>query len=99
MDVEEMIAGLEDLDRAELTHLQEALVRRLLTLGGTPEGGATSVSGVLEYRPHADSTLQAEVRRYRRKDGSVKERGPTGTSATTRAASRRRSTWAIPTIR
>ncbi len=34
------------------------------------------VLGVLEYRPHADGTLQAEVRRYVRKDGSVKEQGP-----------------------
>jgi len=35
-----------------------------------------TVSGVVEYRPHADGTLQAEIRRYHRKDGSVKEQGP-----------------------
>ncbi len=34
------------------------------------------VLGVLEYRPHANGTLQAEVRRYVRKDGSAKEQGP-----------------------
>ena len=34
------------------------------------------VYGVLEYRPYADGTLQDEVRRYYRKDGSVKEQGP-----------------------
>ncbi len=76
MDVKEMIAGLEDLDRAELARLQEALGRRLRKLSEAQGGGATSVSDVLEYRPHADGTLQAEVRRYRRKDGSVNEQGP-----------------------
>ena len=31
---------------------------------------------MLEYRLYADGTLQAEVRRYVREDGSVKEQGP-----------------------
>ena len=30
----------------------------------------------VEYRPHADGTLQKEVRRYYRKDGTPKEQGP-----------------------
>ena len=72
MDVEQVIAGLEDLDRAELERLEEALDRRLRKL--RQEGPA--VSGVLEYRPYADGTLQAEIRRYVRKDGSAKEQGP-----------------------
>jgi hypothetical protein len=72
MDVEQMIAGLEDLDRAELERLDEALDRRLRKL----RQESPAVSGVLEYRPYADGTLQAEVRRYIRKDGVVKEQGP-----------------------
>jgi hypothetical protein len=72
MDVEQMIAGLEDLDRAELERLEEVLDRRLRKL----RQESPAVSGVLEYRPYADGTLQAEVRRYVRKDGSVKEQGP-----------------------
>ena len=72
MDVEQVIAGLKDLDQAELERLEEALDRRLREL--RQEGPA--VSGVLEYRPYADGTLQAEIRRYVRKDGSAKEQGP-----------------------
>ena len=72
MDVERMIAGLEDLDRVELERLEETLGRRLRGL----RRERPPVSGVSEYRPHADGTLQAEVRRYIRKDGSVKEQGP-----------------------
>ncbi len=30
---------------------------------------------MVEYRPHADETLQTEVRCYVRKDGAAKERG------------------------
>ena len=71
MDVEQVIAGLEDLDRAELERLEEALDCRLREL----RQESPAVSGVLEYRPYADGTLQAEVRRYVRKDGSVKEQG------------------------
>lgn len=72
-DVDQVIEGLKSLDRSELARLQEALERRLRELGG---GGEQPVSGVVEYRPHADGTLQAEVRRYYRKDGSVREQGP-----------------------
>jgi hypothetical protein len=78
MDVEAMISHLEDLDRGELVRLSEALAKRLRELGGEPsEGGERKpVSDVVEYRPHADGYLQAEVRRYFRKDGSAKEHGP-----------------------
>ena len=72
MDVKEVIAGLEGLDRAELERLEEALDRRLRKL----RQESPAVSGVLEYRPYADGTLQAEIRRYVRKDGSAKEQGP-----------------------
>jgi hypothetical protein len=66
-----MIAGLKELDREALVRLREEIDLQLRNLG---EGKA--VSGVVEYRPYADGTLQAEVRRYYRKDGSVKEQGP-----------------------
>lgn len=72
MDVEQMISGLKNLDRDDLIRLRENLERRFRELGGE----SPSVSGVLEYRPYAEGTLQAEVRRYYRKDGSVKEQGP-----------------------
>ena len=72
MDLERMIVGLKDLDRDGLVRLREVLDRRLRELGEE----SPPVSGVLEYRPYADGTLQAEVRRYYRKDGSVKEQGP-----------------------
>ncbi|AHY47304.1 Hypothetical Protein RradSPS_2021 [Rubrobacter radiotolerans] len=70
MDLEGMIAELENLNLADLERLARAVERRIRTVRGRP------VSGVLEYRPHADGTLQAEVRRYYRKDGQVKEQGP-----------------------
>lgn len=70
--MEQVIAGLKDLDRAELERLEEALERRLREL----RQESPAVSGVLEYRPYADGTLQAEIRRYVRKDGSAKEQGP-----------------------
>lgn len=78
MDVQEMIAGLKDLDRSDLARLREALGRRLRELGdeAPEEDRRTPVSDVLEYRPHADGYLQFEVRRYVRKDGSMKEHGP-----------------------
>lgn len=68
--MEEMISHLKDLDREELARLEGAVKRRLREVGEEP------VSDVVEYRPHADGYLQLEVRRYVRKDGSVKEHGP-----------------------
>lgn len=62
MKVERMIAGLRELDREELARLDEALRLRLRE--------------VVEYRPCAGGYLQAEIRRYVRKDGGAKEQGP-----------------------
>lgn len=78
MGLEEIIEQIESMDRGELERLQEALRRRRRDLGEEgPEGDErTPVSDVKEYRPHADGYLQFEVRRYRRKDGSLKEHGP-----------------------
>ena len=80
MNVEEIISGLEDLDRTQLARVEAALGRRLQALGADAQiGGADEghpVSGVIEYRPHADGTLQKEVRTYYRKDGTPKDQGP-----------------------
>ncbi len=40
------------------------------------EDTALPVTEVLEYRPHEDGYLQLELRRYIRRDGSARERGP-----------------------
>lgn len=80
MDVETIILGLEELDREELARVEAALKRRQQGLGAdalvSEVGESQPVSGVVEYRPHADGTLQKEVRRYYRKDGTAKEQGP-----------------------
>ena len=72
VDLERMLSGLNSIDRDDLIRLREGVDRRLREIGED----SPPVSGVLEYRPYADGTLQAEVRRYYRKDGSVKEQGP-----------------------
>ncbi len=72
MDVQTLISGLKGLDRADLTRVETALKRRQQRLEADSPGGGTPVSDVLKYRPHADGYLQLEVRRYRRKDGSIK---------------------------
>jgi hypothetical protein len=80
VDVGEIISGLEELDREELARVEAALRRRLRGFVADSPAGKTAesqpVSGVVEYRPHADGTLQKEVRRYYRKDGTPKEQGP-----------------------
>ena len=40
------------------------------------EGAAPLVTEVLENRPYEDGYLQLELRRYVRRDGSARERGP-----------------------
>jgi hypothetical protein len=70
--LERLIADIQNFDRDELFRLRDEVGLRLREIGGDNK----PVSGVLEYRPYADGTLQAEVRRYYRKDGSVKEQGP-----------------------
>lgn len=75
---EYLIAQSEDPE--ELLRVERALERRRRELGmgadgeeGRKEG---PVSRVVEYRPHDDGVLQAELRVFRRKDGSEVERGP-----------------------
>jgi hypothetical protein len=78
VDVEEIISGLEELDRTQLARVEVALKSRLhgFVKDAPPYDGSHPVSGVVEYRPHADGTLQKEIRRYYRKDGTPKEQGP-----------------------
>ena len=84
--VEEIIGRLPGLSGSQLGRLEEAIrrerKRRASSEGGgegapqVHEGTAPPVTEVLEYRPHEDGYLQLELRRYIRRDGSARERGP-----------------------
>jgi hypothetical protein len=83
--VEEIIGRLPELTESQLGRLEDELrrerQRRASSVGGEDasrvQGGATlPVTEVLEYRPHEDGYLQLEIRRYVRRDGSARERGP-----------------------
>jgi hypothetical protein len=84
--VEEIIGRLPQLTSSQLGRLEDALrrerQRRASSEGGgegapqTHEGTAPPVTEVLEYRAHEDGYLQLELRRYIRRDGSARERGP-----------------------
>jgi hypothetical protein len=84
--VEEIIGRLPELTRAQLGRLEDGLrherQRRASSAGGEQhaphlqEDTTPSLTEVLEYRPHEDGYLQLELRRYIRRDGSARERGP-----------------------
>jgi hypothetical protein len=84
--VEEIIGQLPELTGAQLGRLADEIrrerQRRASSAGGgqdvprIQEDTAPSVTEVLEYRPHEDGYLQLELRRYIRRDGSARERGP-----------------------
>jgi hypothetical protein len=84
--VEEIIGRLPELTESQLGRLEDELrrerQRRASSEGGgedapqIQEGTAPLVTEVLEYRPHEDGYLQLELRRYIRRDGSARERGP-----------------------
>jgi hypothetical protein len=84
--VEEIIRRLSELTGAQLGRLEEELrrerLRRTSSAGGErdaprlQEDIAPPVTEVLEYRPYEDGYLQLELRRYIRRDGSARERGP-----------------------
>jgi hypothetical protein len=85
--VEEIIGRLPELSGAQLGRLEDEIRRerqrrRATSAGGgeddpsLKEGAGPPVTEVLEYRPHKDGYLQLELRRYIRRDGSTRERGP-----------------------
>jgi hypothetical protein len=84
--VEEIIGRLPELTEAQLERLEDELrrerQRRPSSAGGgqdaprIQEGAAPLLTEVLEYRPYEDGYLQLELRRYIRRDGSSRERGP-----------------------
>ena len=84
--VEEIIERLSGLTGAQIARLEDELrrerERRASSAGGerdaphVQEGATPPVTEVLEYRPHEDGYLQLELRRYVRRDGSARERGP-----------------------
>jgi hypothetical protein len=84
--VEEIIGRLSVLTESQLGRLEDELrrerQRRATSAGGgrdaarIQEGAALPVTEVVEYRPHEDGYLQLELRRYIRRDGSARERGP-----------------------
>jgi hypothetical protein len=83
--VEEIIGRLSDLSESQLGRLEDELQRerqRRASSGGgagaprIQEAAGPPVTEVLEYRPYEDGYLQLELRRYIRRDGSSRERGP-----------------------
>ena len=85
--VEEIIWRLPELTASQLGRLEDELrrerqQRRASSAGGgrdashVQEDAAPPVTEVLEYRPYEDGYLQLELRRYVRRDGSSRERGP-----------------------
>ena len=84
--VEEIIGRLPELTVSQLGRLEDEIrrerERRASFEGGgedaprIQESAAPPVTEVLEYRPHEDGYLQLELRRYIRRDGSARERGP-----------------------
>lgn len=85
--VKEIIGRLPGLTGAEIARLEDELrrerQRRASSAAGggqdsprVHEGATPLVTEVLEYRPYEDGYLQLELRRYVRRDGSARERGP-----------------------
>src|SRR5215218_3750371 len=77
--VEEIIGRLPELTGAQLGRPEDELRRerrRRASSAGGGEGAPLPVMEVLEYCPHKDGYLQLELRRYVRRDGSARERGP-----------------------
>jgi hypothetical protein len=84
--VEQIIGRLPELTGSQLGRLEDELrrerQRRASSAGGgegaprLQEEAALPLTEVLEYRPHEDGYLQLELRRYIRRDGSARERGP-----------------------
>jgi hypothetical protein len=70
INMQDIIPQVERMNAEELDRLQQAVGRRRRQLGDEP------VSTVVERRSYANGILQLERRAYRRKDGTLTERGP-----------------------
>jgi hypothetical protein len=70
INIKTIISQVERMNAEELDRLQEAIVQRRQQLGDKP------VSTVMERRNYGSGILQLERRAYRRKDGTLTERGP-----------------------
>ena len=84
--LEEIIGRLPEMTESQLGRLEDEIrrerQRRASSTGGVRDapriqaGSAPPLTEVLEYRPYEDGYLQLELRRYIRRDGSARERGP-----------------------
>ena len=84
--LESIIGRLPELTESQFGRLEEELRHERRRRASSEDGGegapqihegtAPPVTEVLEYRPHEDGYLQLELRRYIRRDGSARERGP-----------------------
>ena len=84
--VEEIIGRLPERTGSQLGRLEDVIRReqqgRASSAGGgqgaprIQEGAAPPVTEVLKYRAHEDGYRQLELRRYIRRNGSARERGP-----------------------
>ena len=84
--VEEIIGQPPELTESQLGRLEDELrrerQRRASFAGGehpaprVHEDEALPLTDILEYRPYEVGYLQLELRRYIRRDGSARERGP-----------------------
>lgn len=74
--IQEMIDHLDELTPEELARLQAAIQSLMGRMSELEAPDGEPISEVVEYRAHEDGELQAEVRRYRRKDGTTSESGP-----------------------
>jgi hypothetical protein len=84
--VEEIIGRLPALTGSQLGRLEDEIRRERWRRASSASGGedaprvqegtTSPLTEVLEYRPYEDGYLQLELRRYVRRDGSARERGP-----------------------
>jgi len=84
--VKEIIGRLPELTESQLGRFEDEIRReRQRRASSAGEGQDAShihedttppLTEVLVYRPHEDGYLQLELRRYVRRDGSSRERGP-----------------------
>jgi hypothetical protein len=74
--MERIIQQMVQMDAADLDRLQAAIDSCRASLAEPGEHSHAASSVVLERRGYGQGVLQLESRTYRRKDGSLSERGP-----------------------